>query len=143
MMMPSIFGETLLDDFFEFPHIENCRRANSTSGLMQTDVKEMDENYLIAMNLPGFKKEDIKCELKDGYLTVSGPTNSSKDEKDQEGKYIRRERYSGSCSRSFYVGEDVKQEDISAKFEDGTLKLLVPKKEVQAPIEESRFICIE
>ena len=70
------------------------------------------------MNLPGFKKEDIKCELKDGYLTVSGTTNSSKDEKDQEGKYIRRERYSGSCSRSFYVGEDVKQEDISAKFED-------------------------
>ena len=117
MMMPSIFGETLLDDFFEFPHIENCRRANSTSGLMQTDVKEMDENYLIAMNLPGFKKEDIKCELKDGYLTVSGTTNSSKDEKDQGGKYIRRERYSGSCSiRVSVIGTGSRRVSIISTF---------------------------
>lgn len=142
MLMPSIFGETLLDDFFGFPFTENYRRTNAV-GLMQTDVKEQDGNYLISMNLPGFKKEDIKCKLNDGYLTVSGTSNTSNEEKDQNGKYIRRERYSGSCSRSFYVGEEVKQEDISAKFEDGTLTLLVPKKEVQTPIEESKFICIE
>ena len=124
MLMPSIFGENLLDDFFGEPF---GGYDYSESGLMTTDVKDTDKGYEVTMNMPGVKKEDVKAELKDGYLTVSAETNTKKDEKAEDGKYIRRERYSGSCSRSFYVGDSVKQEDIKAKFEDGTLKLFVPK----------------
>ena len=123
MLMPSIFGENLLDDFFGEPF---GGYDYSESGLMTTDVKDTDKGYEVTMNMPGVKKEDVKAELKDGYLTVSAETNTKKDEKAEDGKYIRRERYSGSCSRSFYVGDGVKQEDIKAKFEDGTLKLFVP-----------------
>ena len=119
MLMPSIFGENLLDDFFGEPF---GGYDYSESGLMTTDVKDTDKGYEVTMNMPGVKKEDVKAELKDGYLTVSAETNTKKDEKAEDGKYIRRERYSGSCSRSFYVGDGVKQEDIKAKFEDGTLK---------------------
>ncbi len=143
MLMPSIFGETLLDGFFGFPTRENFGRSSNTNGLMQTDVAETDNSYVVTMNLPGFKKEDVKGELKDGYLVVSATTNSSNDQTDGEGRYIRRERYSGSCSRSFYVGEDITQEDIKAKFEDGTLKLTIPKKEPVPAINESRYIAIE
>ena len=89
------------------------------------------------------KKEDVKAELKDGYLTVSAETNTKKDEKAEDGKYIRRERYSGSCSRSFYVGDGVKQEDIKAKFEDGTLKLFVPKEAAKPAVEQKKYISIE
>ena len=95
------------------------------------------------MNLPGYNKDDVKGELKDGYLIVSATTNINNDEKDEDGKYIRRERYSGSCQRSFYVGEDVTQEDIKAKFENGTLKLMIPKKESQPKVEEQKYILIE
>ncbi len=95
------------------------------------------------MNMPGVRKEDVKAELKDGYLTIGASVNKNNDQKDQEGRYIRRERYSGSCSRSFYVGEDVKQEDIKARFEDGTLKLAVPKKEAKPAVEEKKYISIE
>ena len=116
MLMPSIFGENLLDDFFGEPF---GGYDYSESGLMTTDVKDTDKGYEVTMNMPGVKKEDVKAELKDGYLTVSAETNTKKDEKAEDGKYIRRERYSGSCSRSFYVGDGVKQEDIKAKFEDG------------------------
>ena len=142
MLMPSIFGETLLDDFFGFPTRDSFVRSN-TSGLMQTDVSETDSGYGVTMNLPGFKKEDVKCELKDGYLVVTATTNTNNDEKDKEGKYIRRERYSGTCSRSFYVGEDVTQDDIKARFEDGTLKLSIPKKEAKPQVEDRKYISIE
>ena len=142
MLMPSIFGESLLDDFFGFPTMDSFVRGN-TSGLMQTDVKEKDSDYEITMNLPGFKKEDVKGELKDGYLVVTASTSSDDGEKDKDGKYIRRERYSGTCSRSFYVGDDLTQEDIKAKFEHGTLKLMVPNKENRPKVEETRHITIE
>jgi HSP20 family molecular chaperone IbpA len=143
MLMPSIFGETLLDDFWGFPMRDNYMRTANTNGLMQTDVEEKDNGYEITMNLPGFKKEDVKGEIKDGYLTVTASTNTNNDEKDKDGKFIRRERYSGTCSRSFYVGEDVTENDIKAKFKDGVLKVTVPKKEAKPAVEESKYIAIE
>jgi len=136
MLMPSLFGTNGFD------------RAIGTSlrggrDMMSTDVKENENGYEVIMNLPGFAKEDVKGEIKDGYLTVTATTNTSNDEKDADGRYIRRERYSGSCSRSFYVGEDVTQDDIKAKFEDGTLKLTIPKKEPEQKEEQKRYIEIE
>ena len=112
-------------------------------GLMKTDIKEMENGYEVTMNLPGVKKEDVKAELKDGCLTISASSNSNKDEKDEEGRYIRRERYSGSCSRSFYVGDAVTEADIKAKFENGTLTMMIPKKEVQPAVENKKYIAIE
>ena len=141
MLMPSIFGENLLDDFFGFP-FDGDYDYNAAS-LMTTDVKDTDHGYEVTMNMPGVKKEDVKAELKDGYLTVSAVSNKQTDEKNSEGKYLRRERYSGSCSRSFYVGEGVKQEDIKAKFEDGTLKLEIPKEEAKPAVEQKKYISIE
>ena len=94
------------------------------------------------IELPGYKKEDVRAELNNGYLTISASKNENRDEKDEKGNYIRRERYSGSCSRSFYVGENVKQEDIHAKFEDGVLKLVVPKED-KKKVEEKKYIAIE
>ena len=140
MLMPSIFGENLLDDFFGFP-FDGDYNYNA-SGLMTTDVKDTDHGYEVTMNMPGVKKEDVKAELKDGYLTVSAVSNKSTDEKNSEGKYIRRERYSGSCSRSFYVGEGIHQEDVKASFDNGELKIVVPK-EAPKQVEENKFIPIE
>jgi HSP20 family molecular chaperone IbpA len=110
---------------------------------MKTDVKETDTGYEIDIDLPGYKKEDVKAELNEGYLTINASTQTSNDEKDSDGKYVRRERYSGTCSRSFYVGEDVTQEEIKAKFEDGILKMFVPKKEEKEKLPESKYIAIE
>jgi HSP20 family molecular chaperone IbpA len=141
--MPSIFGETLLDDFWGFPMRDNYMRTANTNGLMQTDVKEHENAYEITMNLPGFKKEDVKGEIKDGYLTITASTNTNNDEKDKDGKFIRRERYSGTCSRSFYVGDEVTQDEIKAKFVDGVLKVAIPKKEAKPQVEKSNFISIE
>lgn len=138
MLMPSIFGENLLDDFFENPF-----GRYSSCDLMKTDIKDTKNGYEITMNMPGVKKEDVKAVLKDGYLTISVSADSNKEEKDTNGRYIRRERYSGSCSRNFYVGNTVTQEDIKAKFEDGTLKMLVPKKEEKPAVEEKKYIAIE
>ena len=140
MLMPSIFGENLLDDFFGEPF---GGYDYSESGLMTTDVKDTDKGYEVTMNMPGVKKEDVKAELKDGYLTVSAETNTKKDEKAEDGKYIRRERYTGSCSRSFYVGDGVKQEHIKAKIEDGTFKLFVPKEAAKPAVEQKKYISIE
>ncbi len=148
MLMPStntfnrIFGENLLDDFFNLSG-DFFGKGSSVNGLMQTDVEETDKGYEVTMNLPGFSKEDVKGELKDGYLVISASTSHDNDEKDKEGRFIRRERYSGSCTRSFYVGEDVRQEDIKARFENGILKLTVPKKEAAGTVEEKRYIAIE
>ena len=139
--MPSIFGRDMLDDFFDAPF--SFRGANHSGELMRTDIKDSGDGYEITMNMPGVKKDDVKAELKDGYLTVQATTNSSNEEKDENSRYIRRERYVGSCRRSFYVGEAVEQTDIRAKFEDGTLKLSVPKKEAKPAVEEKRYIAIE
>ena len=139
MLLPSIFGEDLFDDWMmDFPF-----RGNGSANLMRTDVKETDNSYELDMDMPGFDKGDIKAELKNGYLTISASSNRNNDEKDKDGKYIRRERYTGSCSRSFYVGDDVKQEDIKAKFENGILKVTVPKKEEKPAVEENKYSSIE
>lgn len=146
MMMPSIFARDMFDDFFGFPYGAYTGFATSENRgteLMTTDVKEDEQGYEITMNIPGVKKEDVKAELKDGYLTIQATSNSKKDEKDSEGRYIRRERYCGSCSRSFYVGEEMTEEDIKAKFENGTLKLTLPKKEAKKAVPEKKYIAIE
>ena len=139
MLMPSIFNDNLFDDFFDFNY---PTFRYDTTELMKTDIKETDNGYEVTMNLPGVKKEDVKAELKDGYLTIQASSNTSKDEKDNDGRYIRRERYAGTCSRSFYVGDAVTQEDIKAKFEDGILKLSIPKKDAKA-VETKKTIAIE
>lgn len=144
MLMPSLIGENLLDDFFDMPTFSRMSSfGNGASSIMHTDVKETEGGYEIYMNLPGFKKEDVQAELKDGYLTVNATTSSSNDTKGDDGKYIRRERYSGSCSRSFYVGEQVTQEDIRAKFEDGVLKIGIPKYDEKKAVEKKNYISIE
>ena len=142
MLMPSLFGENLLDDFFDMPRISGRGFTNSQK-LMNTDVKDLGNAYEIAMDLPGFKKEDVQAELKDGYLTINATTNTSNDTKDDEGRFIRRERYSGSCSRSFYVGKQVTEADIKARFEDGVLKLDIPKMEAKPTVEDKHYIAIE
>ena len=148
MMMPSIFGENLFDDFMDFPfEREFFGRKNPLYGkneknMMKTDVKELDHAYELDIDLPGFKKEEVTARLENGYLTISAAKGLDKDEKDKEGKYIRRERYAGAMSRSFYVGDDVKQEEIRAKFEDGILRLTVPKQDAQK-VEENKYISIE
>lgn len=141
----SFFGENLFDDFFEdFARpMRTAQRYNTSTGIMRTDVKESDTGYELDIDLPGCKKENVTAELKEGYLTISAETNRSDEQKDENGRYIRRERYYGNCSRSFYVGEDITQEDIKAKFEDGILKISVPKKEAKPVVEESKYIQIE
>ena len=146
MLMPSIFGENLFDDFFEDfarPVKRSVKYNNQAVAVMRTDVKESDAGYEIHIDLPGYKKEDVTAELKEGTLTIKATTNTENDKKDEDGKYIRRERFYGNCSRSFYVGDAVEQEDIKAKFEDGILKVFVPKKEVKPAVEERKYITIE
>ena len=109
---------------------------------MRTDIKESEDGFELDIDLPGYKKEDVKAELKDGYLTISAQTSTDSDEK-EDGRYIRRERYYGTCSRSFYVGKEVTQDEIRARFEDGILKVAVPKKQAKPAVEESRYIQIE
>ena len=146
MLMPSIFGENLFDDdWMDFPFDRDFwGRTNNktTKNLMKTDIREHDAGYELDIDLPGFKKDEIKASLENGYLTISAAKGLDKDEKDKDGKYIRQERYAGAMSRSFYVGEDVQQEDIHAKFEDGILKLTVPKEDPKK-VEEKKYISIE
>lgn len=145
MLMPSIFGESLFDDFFE-DFARPARRLSAISTpsnvVMKTDIKETDSAFELDIDLPGYNKEDVTADLKDGYLTVSAKTKSEKDEKDSDGKFVRRERYAGSCSRSFYVGEHLNETDIDAKFENGVLKLSVPKKEAIPKEDERKYIAI-
>lgn len=129
-MLPRLFGEDLFDNFFNDDFMMRPFQRSTASQMMKTDVRELDNAYEVDMELPGFKKEDIKLDLKDGYLTVNATRNTENNEKNDEGKYIRQERYVGTCSRSFYVG-DVKPTDIGAKYEDGMLKLTVPKEQPQ------------
>ena len=149
MMMPSIFGENLFDDFMDFPfEKEFWGRRNPLYGkneknLMKTDVRETDSSYELDIDLPGFKKDEVTAKLENGYLTISAAKGLDKDEKEKDtGKYIRRERYAGAVSRSFYVGEHIQQKDIHAKFEDGILKLTVPKKDAKQ-VDEKKYISIE
>lgn len=146
MLMPSIFGN--VEDLFDFDNFfhpaGNTVRYNMPSAnMMRTDVKELQTGYELDIDLPGYKKDNIKIELKNGYLTIGVESGQNQEEKDQEGKYIRRERYYGTCSRSFYVGDDVTQQEIKARFEDGILKVFVPKKEAKPAVEESKYIQIE
>ena len=142
MMMPSIFGENLFDDFMEdaFKSPIFWKREKN---LMKTDIRENDNGYELDMDLPGFKKDEITVNLRDGYVTISAERGMERNEKDEKtGKFVRQERYSGSCQRSFYVGEDVKQEDMKARFEDGILHLEFPKASPKQ-VEESHRILIE
>ena len=144
MLAPSIFGrsfvDSMFDDFFEAPFWETSRPA--ARSMMNTDITESKDGYQIEMDLPGFAKEDVSAALKDGYLTIAASHNADNEEKDSEGKLIRRERYQGTCQRSFYVGEEITEEDIKAKFENGILKLYIPKKDAKT-IEQNKYISIE
>ena len=152
MLMPSIFGENLFDDFFnDFPFYYDDKAMKDTekklygkraSHVMKTDIKEMDNGYQLVVDLPGFTKDEIKASLENGYLTISAEKGLDKEEKNKEGKYIRKERYAGAMSRSFYVGDEVTQADIKARYEDGILRLSVPKKEKKA-VENNKYIAIE
>ncbi|MBR1476585.1 MAG: Hsp20/alpha crystallin family protein [Lachnospiraceae bacterium] len=149
MLLPSanVFNNLFEDDFFNNFFDSPFRAMKSYSPateMMKTDVKETENGYELSIGLPGVKKEDIQAELKDGYLTINATTNSENEEKDEKGKYIRRERYSGSASRSFYVGEDVHEDEIKAKYENGVLTLDIPKKEEKKPeVEQKKYIAIE
>lgn len=148
MLRPSIFNDNLFDDFFEFPFFDDRAErklyGHNAKNIMKTDIKEHKDGYELEIDLPGFHKDEIQAELKDGYLTISAAKQLNQDEKEKEsGKYIRRERYSGSCQRSFYVGDEITQEDIKAEFKHGILKLFVPKKEAKPEIEQRKFVSIE
>ena len=158
MLTPSIFGESLFDDWMDdFPFgkdfekefeksmfpAKNPLYGKHAKNLMKTDVRETDDAYEVDIDLPGFKKDEVTAQLNDGYITISASKGLDKDEKDKKtGKYIRKERYAGSMRRSFYVGEDVTQDEISAKFENGILQLKVPKKANKA-VEGKNYIAIE
>ena len=153
MLMPSIFGENLFDDFFnDFPFYDDkdMRKAerklygHRAKNLMKTDIKEKNDSFVLEMELPGFKKDEIKVSLENGYLTVQAAKGLDKDEQEKKtGRYIRQERYAGACERSFYVGGDVTQEDIKGEFHHGLLKLTIPKKEAKPAVEQNKYISIE
>lgn len=148
MLRPSIFNDNLFDDFFEFPFFDDRAErklyGHNAKNIMKTDIKEHKDGYELEIDLPGFHKDEIQAELKDGYLTISAAKQLNQDEKEKESrKYIRRERYSGSCQRSFYVGDEITQEDIKAEFKHGILKLFVPKKEAKPEVEQRKFVSIE
>ena len=146
-MLPSIFGENLFDDFFGDPFGMMPRGRDPLYGkharnLMRTDVRETEDTYELDVDLPGFKKDEVTLELKDGVLTIQAVKGLDKDETDKKGKYIRQERYAGACSRSFYVGEHVEPEDIRAKFENGILQISLPKA-AKKQLPKSNVIAIE
>ena len=138
MLMSGLFGEDLFDDFWGFPtqrelaSIDKHLYGKNARNLMKTDVHETDTDYEMDVDLPGFKKDQINVNLEDGYLTISASKDHDQEKKDKHGKIIRQERFAGSMQRSFYVGEGVKTEDVKAKFEDGVLRLCIPKKELKA-----------
>jgi HSP20 family molecular chaperone IbpA len=143
MLMPTLFRNDWFDDFMDGFPTELTRTAGARdNGLMKTDVKENADTFVIDMDLPGFNKEDVKAQVKDGYLVIEAVKNADKEDKDEEGKYIRRERFYGTCKRSFYVGEQVTEEDIKAKFENGVLTLTIPK-EAKKEVEAPKYIAIE
>ncbi len=138
MLMPRRRDFDLFGDMFDDPFF-----TNNDSKMMKTDIKENDNNFELEIDLPGFKKDDIKMSIDDGYLTINAKQEDNKDEKDKHGKYVRRERYFGECSRSFYVGDDIKEEDIKAKYKNGTLRVEIPKKEEKEKLPDKKYIEIE
>ena len=148
MLLPSIFGENLFDDWMDFPkwndfgNIDKKLYGKHAAHVMKTDVHEHDDGYEVVIDLPGFKKDELQISLDNGYLSVSASKGVDKDEKNKKGKIIRQERYAGSMQRSFFVGDNLTEEDIKAKFEDGVLKLSIPKKEARK-LPESKTIAIE
>ncbi len=147
MLMPSVFGENLFDDFMDFPFDSFWNRKNPLYGkhaknMMKTDVRETDDSYELDIDLPGFKKDEITAKLEDGYLTVSASKGLDKDKQDKKGNYIRRERYAGAMSRSFYIGDSITQDEIKAKYENGILQLSIPKKDAKT-VEQQKHISIE
>ena len=153
MLMPSIFGDNLFDDFMnDFPFFDDrdVKKAEKElygrrgRNLMKTDIRETDHSYELEIDLPGFKKDEIRVSLENGYLTVSAAKGLDQDEQEKKtGKYIRRERYAGACERSFYIGEEVTQEEIKGEFKHGILKLTIPKKDAKAQVPEKKYIAIE
>lgn len=155
MLLPSMFGENLFDDFFgfdDFPFWDDReekkmekklydRRARN---LMKTDIKETDKDYEVIIDLPGFKKNEVHASLENGYLTISAEKGLNQDEKEKKsGRYIRKERYAGACQRSFYVGDQLTEEDIKGEFKHGILKLTIPKKEAKPAVDDKKYISIE
>ncbi len=153
MLAPSIFEENFIDDLFGFPYMKefddmehNMERklyGRKASRMMKTDIREKDDNYEVSIDLPGFKKEEITVELDKGYITISAAKGLDKDENDKKGKLIRQERYAGSMTRSFYIGENVEKEDIEATYRHGVLTLTVPKKAMEKKLPEKNLIAIE
>ena len=153
MLMPSIFGENLFDDLFDdFPfyidkdakNVEKKLYGRKAGRIMKTDIKEKEDGYELVVDLPGFSKDEVKASLENGYWIISAAKGLDKEEEEKEtGHYIRKERYSGACERSFYVGEELEQSDIKAEFKHGILKLFVPKKEAKKEVEGSKYIAIE
>ena len=153
MLMPSIFGEDLFDNFMkDFPFFDDNTESNVEKklygrrgkNLMKTDIKETEGGYELEMDLPGFTKDEIKVSLENGYMTISAAKGLDKDEQDKKsGRYIRKERYAGSCERSFYVGEDITEEDIKGESNMVILKLFVPKKEAKPAVEQKKYVSIE
>ena len=130
--------DNMFDDFFKDPFFAR----NNVAKVMKTDIQEKDNNYILDMDLPGYDKEDVKAQLKDGYLTITAQKNTNNEQKDEQGNYIRRERYCGKCSRSFYVGDSIKEEDIKASFNNGILELTFPK-EVSQKEDDMKYITID
>ena len=153
MLMPSIFGEDLFDNFMNdfsfyndapFENVEKKLYGHHAKNVMKTDIKETDEGYELEIDLPGFTKDEVKVSLDNGYMTVSAAKGLDKDEQEKKsGKYIRRERYAGACERSFYVGNEITEEDVKGEFKHGMLKLFIPKKEAKPAVEQKKYISIE
>lgn len=147
MLMPTVWGRNLFDDFFAYPwknDFEETERklyGKHAGNLMKTDIREKDGNYEVCIDIPGFNKEDLELHLENGYVVVKAEKKLDNDKKDKDGKILRKERYSGSMERSFYVGEQITEEDIKAKYENGVLTLDIPKKEAEVP--ERKTIAIE
>ena len=153
MLMPSIFGEDLFDNFMNdfsfyndapFENVEKKLYGHHAKNVMKTDIKETDEGYELEIDLPGSAKDEVKVSLDNGYMTVSAAKGLDKDEQEKKsGKYIRRERYAGACERSFYVGDEITEEDVKGEFKHGMLKLFIPKKEAKPAVEQKKYISIE
>ena len=149
--LPTVFGENLMDVFDDFDRnffrafgqADRALYGKHAQNMMKTDIRDVDGNYELEIDLPGFKKEDVKIQLKNGYLNIQATREEKKDEKADKGKYVRRERYTGTCNRSFYVGSSIKHEDIHAKYENGILHVTFPKEETKKEAEEKKFVSID
>ena len=140
MLFPSVFRDNLFNDFDD---IMDWPTVSTDPTLMKSDVKDAGDHYELTMDLPGFSKDDVKLQLKNGVLSFEATTSKNNDQKDENGKYLRRERFQGTCSRSFYVGKDITENDIKAKFDNGVLTVCIPKPEQKPAVEQNHYIQIE